>query len=143
MIGDANFITILDELKEIHNRYPTMRFGQVLQVALDTKKFGHNINLNDYSSKDILRCLRKFYKLDKLPIVERKFKEDNYKKRLMDIDGIGEKTVKDIFSIYETKQELKDAFKFKQHIPLRDEIVVKLKKEFNIKEENKNDISNK
>ena len=54
---DTNFDAIIEKLKEIHNAYPEMRFGQVVQLALDTGIMQHNVNLNDRSSKEILTHL--------------------------------------------------------------------------------------
>ncbi len=57
---DMNFKKILKILEEIHNNAPTNRFGSVLQVSLDTYKNNKNIDLNEKSSKEILKALEEF-----------------------------------------------------------------------------------
>jgi len=59
-MADVNFAKILEKLKEINEEFPDMRFGQVLQVAMDESKIQHNVNLNDRSSKSILKALSEF-----------------------------------------------------------------------------------
>ncbi len=57
---DMNFNKILKVLKEIHENFDELRFGQVLQVSLDTYKNNKNIDLNEKSSKEILKALEEF-----------------------------------------------------------------------------------
>ena len=54
---DLNFTKILKKLKEIHTQFPDIRFGQVLQQALDKEKRSHNVDFHDLSSKRILKAL--------------------------------------------------------------------------------------
>ena len=56
-IGDANFNKVVTELKKLHENYPTIRIGSLIQQALDIKKRKENFNLNDVSSKELLACL--------------------------------------------------------------------------------------
>lgn len=57
---DMNFIKILKVLEEIHNNANDLRFGSVLQVSIDTYKNNKNIDLNEKSSKEILKALEEF-----------------------------------------------------------------------------------
>jgi hypothetical protein len=57
---DTIFIEILEELSKIHTEFPDMRFGLVIQNAMDSDKRINNVNLNDRSSKQILTALKKF-----------------------------------------------------------------------------------
>lgn len=65
MANDLNFDKILNKLKEIHKEFPDLRFGHVVQTAIDKAKLGPNIDLHDYSSKEILSSLEEFRKLNK------------------------------------------------------------------------------
>lgn len=58
-MSDVNFDRIIKALQDLHEEFPQMRFGQLLQNALDQEKGLQNVNLNDRSSKDILTCLEK------------------------------------------------------------------------------------
>jgi hypothetical protein len=57
---DTLFNEIIKKLKEIHKKYPTLRFGDVLQSALDFGKRRQNVNLSDVSSKEINLYLEKY-----------------------------------------------------------------------------------
>ena len=57
---DTNYKKILKILEEIHKRIPDLRFGSVLQNSLDIYKGNNNINLNEKSSKEILKALEEF-----------------------------------------------------------------------------------
>lgn len=63
MIEDLNFNNVLEELKRIHDKYPDLRFGSLLQTAIDTQKLGSNTDLHDMSSKQILSCLIEYNKI--------------------------------------------------------------------------------
>jgi len=65
MNEDTNYIKIITKLSEIHVAFPDMRFGQVLQVAIDNYKLGKNTDLNDLSSKELLKCLDEFHVVSK------------------------------------------------------------------------------
>ena len=56
---DLSFEKILEKLKEIHKDYPDLRFGLVIQTAMDYKE-GANVNLHDRSSKAILLALKDY-----------------------------------------------------------------------------------
>ena len=57
---DTNFVKIIERLTEIHNQFPDIRFGQVIQTALDLHKKKSNANLHNYNSKVILKALDNF-----------------------------------------------------------------------------------
>lgn len=57
---DLNFDKILKTLGDIHNEFPDLRFGEVVQNSIDGAKRLHNLNLNDRSSKEILKALVQF-----------------------------------------------------------------------------------
>ncbi len=57
---DMNFSKILKVLKEIHEIAPDIRFGATIQIAIDTYKNNKNIDLNEKSSKEILKALEEF-----------------------------------------------------------------------------------
>ncbi len=59
-LGDVNFIKVMDELKKLHKDYTTIRFGSLIQMAMDHKKRKLNSNLNDVSSKELLASLNEF-----------------------------------------------------------------------------------
>lgn len=61
---DLNFKNILNELKDINKLMPDIRFGSVLQNAIDHKKRNFNWNLNDISSKEILASLVEYKDLE-------------------------------------------------------------------------------
>ena len=60
---DAKFIEILEELKRIHEDTPSLRFGEVIQSAIDRGKKKPNYNLHDLTSKQILKHLKEFQTL--------------------------------------------------------------------------------
>ncbi len=57
---DMNFNKILKILEEIHENFDDLRFGMVLQISIDTYKNNKNIDLNEKSSKEILKALEEF-----------------------------------------------------------------------------------
>lgn len=57
---DLKFNEIMNELNEIHSKFPDLRFGQIIQCAIDTSNQITNTNLNDKSSKVILKALQEF-----------------------------------------------------------------------------------
>jgi len=57
---DINFRKILKILREINNEFPDLRFGHVIQTAIDNHKTLCNIDLHDRSSKEMLKALKKF-----------------------------------------------------------------------------------
>lgn len=60
-MADTNFGKILIELSQIHKDMPDLRFGEVIQSAIDSNKKIDNINFFDVSSKSILSALKKYY----------------------------------------------------------------------------------
>jgi len=63
---DNNFKKIMDELTEIHKEFPDLRFGLVLQLAIDEKKKQKNFDFTDISSKQILSGLEEFKEVHKI-----------------------------------------------------------------------------
>lgn len=59
-IPDTSFEDILILLKDIKEEYPTQRFGQILQGAVDIGKRKKNFNLEDVSSKQIRLYLEEY-----------------------------------------------------------------------------------
>ncbi len=59
-VGDLNFNEVIKELRILHKEYPTMRFGALVQIAIDTKKKRANFNLNDVSSKELLSSIKDY-----------------------------------------------------------------------------------
>jgi len=57
MAKDLNFMKILKALERIHKAHPDMRFGTVLQMAMDRKMYQHNANVANESSKKILSAI--------------------------------------------------------------------------------------
>lgn len=57
-MSDLNFQNCLDELAEIHKLMPDLKFGEVLQNALDKYKGRANCDLCQHSTKYILEALR-------------------------------------------------------------------------------------
>ena len=51
-----------------------------------------------------------------------------YKKSLLDINGIGPKVAKDIMTVYKTAKDLIRAIDSGKELPFRDDIAIKLKK---------------
>ena len=60
-MSDANFEGILEVLRKIHGLYPTLRFGEVIQVAVDRFKLTENFNLTNITSKQMLNYLCKYH----------------------------------------------------------------------------------
>lgn len=73
---DNNFDAIIEELKRIHGLFPDLRFGEVLQSALDLGKGKSNVNFFDVPSKVILKALEEFSVLTKNRRRKKKFKND-------------------------------------------------------------------
>lgn len=59
-MADLQFDKIIKELQAIHEKFPDMKFGQVVQNSMDFHRKNTNINLNDRSSKDIFAALVNF-----------------------------------------------------------------------------------
>lgn len=57
---DLNFKHVLEELEDIHEAMPDLRFGQVIQESLDRKKGRSNIDLFKVSTKELLMAVREF-----------------------------------------------------------------------------------
>jgi len=58
---DIKFKNVIAELQIINNRYPNLKFGQVLQQAADKYKNKFNANINDIGSKQMLKALQNFH----------------------------------------------------------------------------------
>jgi len=62
MSHDLNFQKLLDKLQEIHDEFSDLKFGYIVQSALDKGKIGSNKDLHDYSSKHLLLALNEFHR---------------------------------------------------------------------------------
>lgn len=60
MEEDTNFPEVISKLNEIHQEFPDLRFGRIIQTAVDKYRTGKNIDLHDKSTKDILAALVEF-----------------------------------------------------------------------------------
>ena len=150
MTTDLNFNKILNKLKDIHKDYPDLRFGHVVQAAIDKAKGKPNIDLHDFSSKNILACLEEFHRHNKqsrelakirrgekiniptnpVPDESEEEKIKKYRKKLIDIKGIGEKVADDILNVFNDERDLRLAILEKRHLPFSEHIVKKLKEVF-------------
>ena len=79
MSEDLSFNKIIVALKDIHKAHPDMRFGQVLQAALDEKTGLTNVDFHDRSSKEIHTSLV-IYQSNVIKRRERKAKGQGGKK---------------------------------------------------------------
>jgi hypothetical protein len=62
MTKDENLTPILNVIFQISEDFSTMRFGEIIQNAVDHKYKSHNNNFLDKSSKQILNALADYYK---------------------------------------------------------------------------------
>lgn len=72
-------------------------------------------------------------KIGKTKVETKQFENKKYVSfwnELLKIKGIGLKTAKDIVKNFKTKKDLVKAIKSKEHIPLRDDVVKKLKRKY-------------
>lgn len=60
MSEDLCFEKVLEVLKNIHKEFPDLRFGLVIQSAMDRYAATPNMNLHDRNSKQILDALTDF-----------------------------------------------------------------------------------
>ncbi len=63
---DLKFDEIILKLKQIHETYPDLKFGEILQLSLDNKKKKFNQNFSNSSSKEILNSLEEFEEVLKI-----------------------------------------------------------------------------
>ena len=70
MAEDLNFNKCLEIMRELHEEEPTLRFGEVIQTAIDKKRGGANIDLHNCTSKEIYNCLVKY--LEEIKIIRGK-----------------------------------------------------------------------
>ena len=57
---DLNFDKITAEINIIHTRFPDMKFGSIIQIALDEGMIGRNINLCNVNSKQIYKAIKNY-----------------------------------------------------------------------------------
>ena len=57
---DLNFNKIIKKMNELHQDNPNLKFGNIIQEAIDQKKKKANFNLCDMSSKEILTSLENY-----------------------------------------------------------------------------------
>ena len=68
---------------------------------------------------------------DIIPVVtEKKMSKEEYKQKLLDIKGVGKKTVEEVLEKYSTVKKLQSAIKKGTEIHNRDDVDAKIKKEF-------------
>ena len=60
ILGDTNFIKVMNELKKLHKAYPTIRIGSLIQGSMDTTKKQNNFDLNNVSSKELFKSLNEY-----------------------------------------------------------------------------------
>jgi len=65
-----------------------------------------------------------------IEVPEAEMIEKAYEDKLLKVNGIGKKTVKDILSKYPTEKSLTDALKNEEHLPFRDDVANILMKIF-------------
>ena len=58
---DVNFDQIIEELKSVHSQFPTLRFGDIVQAAMDRHKNQKNTDLSDITTKDFLTGIQKYH----------------------------------------------------------------------------------
>lgn len=59
-----------------------------------------------------------------------KIKEKTWEEKLIEINGIGEKTAKDIISLYPDKKSLSEAIRSEKELPWDEDVVKKLEETF-------------
>ncbi len=60
-MADLNFDKIIKKLQEIHKEFPSLRFGEIVQKAVDKKKMSANVDFHDLNSKQILSALDEYH----------------------------------------------------------------------------------
>lgn len=73
MVSDANFKKILKCLDKIHKAFPELRFGHVIQVAMDKRGLRTNVDFSGRSSKEILGAFEEYH--DSLKTAKNKGKD--------------------------------------------------------------------
>ena len=61
--GDVNAPKVSKLMLKIHQAYPSIPIGQILQQAVDNRKKQENFNLHDLSSKEMLIALTEYKEL--------------------------------------------------------------------------------
>lgn len=56
-MADTNFGKIIEKLQDIHNKYPDLQFGFIVQSALDKVKNSKNVDFHSMNSKEINTAL--------------------------------------------------------------------------------------
>lgn len=57
---DTLFLDGIEILKDAHGFFPDMRLGQMIQMAVDTKKRSKNYPLHDITTKEIITSMEEF-----------------------------------------------------------------------------------
>ena len=63
---DLNFNKIIKVLRDIHKEFEDLRFGLVIQTAIDEHKRKHNTDIHNLNSKNVLNALNKFHERTKI-----------------------------------------------------------------------------
>ena len=100
-------------------------------------KFGEAgvpINVEDAHAEKILLNTDFYESYKDIPVKKEKKKKEiktkSFNDELIEINGIGEKTVKDILVVFPTKGELLEAISKNETLPFQEDVVIKLKEEF-------------
>jgi len=147
MAEDLNFEPILQVLLGIHEDFPDLRFGQVLQQAIDNSKQANNANFFDQSSKVILKSLYDFQEwTTKNRDWVKKKKELAKEKKQIELptktdaeykeflEGLNlpkpEESIKHIQTVYPEYTSLLRAVKNGQILPFKDIVTKKVRRSF-------------
>ena len=136
MGNDNVFDRLIEKMIELHTGFPDMRFGQMIQTAIDRIKKKPNIDLHDCSSKYILismtemqRHLRQHKGRSSrprdVPDLEKEFKTKLSEK-------FSSAEIKEIMSIYDSERSLMFAIKEDLPLPFKGSTVTKIKNELEV-----------
>lgn len=128
-------IKILDKREKLGFRWITARVGDVVDIP---REVGDNERFTPAKGKGVVEKV-----VDKItghkPTEEKVLPvtaKDIYRKKLTDIDGVGERTVIDVMKDYPTEDSLVKAIVDKKHFPWRNDVVQKICDAFAPEEEN-------
>ncbi len=91
------------KVTDSNQELPKVTEGNIGEVKVETKQIDHSKNKNE---------------------------EESYSKKLNDIKGIGKKTAKDIVKVFPNEKKLKNAISHDDELPFRDDVEIKLRKEY-------------
>ena len=128
----------------VNNGIPRqVRFGEAGEHWWNTISHGERVNLperegraygfdpvNEQKATEGKAGTKKIETKQFEPIEEKK--NEDFQKKLRNINGIGKKTAEDIVGVYQTEEEMIKAIKSNKHIPFRDDIELKLRRQYGI-----------